>query len=427
MPLLITPSIRQHESLFGYLTRVAEHNGYEDFTWILGLANIRARSNFTESDFAKLAIVTTTPTIKLFDSAHWLSKQGMKRYYFSLYSPKLCPECLKHNSYRHVSWDYSLITCCPDHGCLLVDTCPNCKTSISWKNCGITHCKTCEQSFTALNPKPCKPRMIAFTRQLISHIHIPTKQISYLAKTPPLSLSDIMKLVLFLGSHACFKKTHGTGYWLCSKLTNAEMHQLISVALNVLTCWPENFLALLNQIENTRQDTGLEKRLGSFYETWHKQFRKPQFEFLKEALASYAQNNWQAGFLSNKNKRLSENRLHSSKYMTLAETKKTLKLSYRKILELIDHGQLTAICSDAKSRTLRLITKVSIQGYLEGQKDIITAKEMRSILGIGERRANKLIKGGKIVPLPNRPLNRSRRYVFCRKAISRLAREIQLS
>src|SRR6266513_1034776 len=44
--------------------------------------------------------------------------------------PKVCPKCLAESGYSLRTWDCSLVTACPIHECVLLDTCPDCKRRI---------------------------------------------------------------------------------------------------------------------------------------------------------------------------------------------------------------------------------------------------------------------------------------------------------
>ncbi len=195
------------------------------------------------------------------------------------------------------------------------------------------------------------------------------------------------------------------------------MYSLINKGVHILNDWPTGLYNLLDQIEGQTNGSGLEKRFGSFYETWHKRFRTQEFSFMQKAIATYSKSHWNTGFLSAKNSRLFEDQQRSSQYIPLAQTIKLLKLHSAKVMALIDMGTLEAYSIPSKSRTLTLVTRLSLQGYLTQQQDTITAQDMRRMLGIGEKSAARLLEHGMVEPLPVQPLNRSRRHIFSKRDV----------
>ena len=55
--------------------------------------------------------------------------------------PKVCPRCLKESGYARRVWDCSLVTACPIHECLLIDSCPKCKNRIKCVRNRLSVCR----------------------------------------------------------------------------------------------------------------------------------------------------------------------------------------------------------------------------------------------------------------------------------------------
>jgi len=62
--------------------------------------------------------------------------------------PQICPQCVHHENMCRVSWDLSLVTCCLQHGCTLVDACSHCRAPLRWDRPAIGVCN-CGRPFTA--------------------------------------------------------------------------------------------------------------------------------------------------------------------------------------------------------------------------------------------------------------------------------------
>jgi hypothetical protein len=62
-----------------------------------------------------------------------LLPQGMRR---------VCPACMTESAHHRVWWDWSFVSTCPSHGCMLVDHC-SCGSKLSWKDGSPVKCREC--------------------------------------------------------------------------------------------------------------------------------------------------------------------------------------------------------------------------------------------------------------------------------------------
>jgi hypothetical protein len=138
------PRPRKFESYTGYLTRIAEGNNIAS---IDGLATacfpnqdrrvIRALTDFPPVSYGTLPIdlqcsegalsaTTLYHVVAKFDrSTH---PQAASRFLAGHITPylRLCPRCLAEHGCYLLTWRFSLLPGCPNHGCQLIDTCPRC-------------------------------------------------------------------------------------------------------------------------------------------------------------------------------------------------------------------------------------------------------------------------------------------------------------
>ncbi|TAL90068.1 MAG: hypothetical protein EPN62_14470 [Candidimonas sp.] len=54
--------------------------------------------------------------------------------------PQFCPRCLGEKGRALALWDISLVTACPEHGCLLQDACQRCDRKLSWRRPALRAC-----------------------------------------------------------------------------------------------------------------------------------------------------------------------------------------------------------------------------------------------------------------------------------------------
>lgn len=139
--LPIRPSPQPLESLCSYLARTGHANGLnrlESWRNILGLKtymSAHARDN-PPLDFGEMPRLLDCSTEHLLGMTfHYLTdkflcswKQGIKLVAGSVASHlRYCPVCLLEHSYYKLTWRFTCIPGCLEHGCYLHDCCPHCQ------------------------------------------------------------------------------------------------------------------------------------------------------------------------------------------------------------------------------------------------------------------------------------------------------------
>lgn len=67
-------------------------------------------------------------------------------YHIRTSRPQLCGWCLRERESARLSWDVSLMTCCPKHRIRLVDRCSSCSRTLNWRRPNVVTC-FCGQDF----------------------------------------------------------------------------------------------------------------------------------------------------------------------------------------------------------------------------------------------------------------------------------------
>lgn len=149
--LLVRPHPSQDESLSNYCLRVSESNGYSTPSMMLTMAGVSPRVHVGVNEADKVAaLVNADPT--LLKSIAYIrkvgAKQGTWRRGDQQYRPcevtprftRICPSCIQELGYARAIWDIRLVVACPRHQILLLDTCPACGKTLTWKRRGLLTC-----------------------------------------------------------------------------------------------------------------------------------------------------------------------------------------------------------------------------------------------------------------------------------------------
>ena len=143
--LLRTPAPRPGESFPGYLLRLAEENSYDSLRWIperAGLMVDPARGQWAQlwssgPHITLLCEMTGLSQVELASLRETLAPDYLVRWK----TPKICPLCLREETWCRKAWDVLPFTVCPLHRIVLVDFCPHCTHPISWTRASINVCR----------------------------------------------------------------------------------------------------------------------------------------------------------------------------------------------------------------------------------------------------------------------------------------------
>lgn len=156
------PSPIADESARGYLLRMVDCNGYKNVENICRKAGTKfAHKVHVMSKQWEQILSVFTPVLYKQDSVlmdifkqHWAAKFYAKfdMQMSNLFSVncRICPICIQgEDGYAHADWDFALSTVCTKHKCHLIETCPHCRESISWKRGKLDRCPECEKNYSS--------------------------------------------------------------------------------------------------------------------------------------------------------------------------------------------------------------------------------------------------------------------------------------
>ena len=153
------------ESVFGYVLRLSEENGYKSPWGLFHLAKMtQSESSKHGFTFEKLAVIANCTTSKLnnilyaasgelgrsrnLDEAFLLPGAGAAHRHF-------CPQCVVEKGFIEAHWGLPLMIGCPVHQCLAVSSCPKCGEPLSWYRQGLLTCKfNCDKDLRDCDQPP---------------------------------------------------------------------------------------------------------------------------------------------------------------------------------------------------------------------------------------------------------------------------------
>lgn len=427
MRLLITLNPEKEESFIGYIVRLTEVNGYETPSWIFSLSGIdymelQWKFTFVFRRSKKLEILAQLTGSSLDDlvSLLYLPAKSqvpheenhdydffgalLNRSIIRPHYPKVCPKCLAESGYSLRIWDCSLVTACPIHECMLLDTCPECRRRIRCIRNKLSICScSCDWRDTNLTTIP--EEQLAVSRRIYQLCAASPRAKSATQCDSPLQglgLQDFTVVMVFIAG-LFGKLARATGRPSRSiKLRNTELHALFTKAHKVFGEWPHNFHQFLRVQSKGKKrlnphggelDTALRREFGSFYERLYEDLREPQFDFMREAFAE---------FLTDRIKSQSEPHAAAARvpscdvdtYISVAQARRLLKITHRAIFDLIQAGEIDFVIRN-EGTTLRYLLHLSdVENVKDKFEQAISSRTLARQLGVDCGVIHELTKSG---------------------------------
>src|SRR5271157_5268752 len=313
-PLLVrhTAPVRT-ESLFGYILRLSEENGYTTPWSLFLLAQIRqheARS--TGMKVTKLAQICNRPQNELQSiSYRWpgdrprscrLLGHLLTPWELVVTRPKLCPECVMEKGFIEAHFDLALMSGCPVHRRSLLSRCPECLKPLRWFRPGLVECHCGASLRNADLPviSGAEADLLDIMRRKILGLAAGRDYASGLpgCYLEVMDVQPLLSLVGMLGRRRMVVEND-------SDRRNSQ--RIVFAAAGVLADWQITFFRLLRGITEGRptdSSTGIARgRLGGIYRSLLNLKRimpTERADFLRIAFLDFVRNDLRADFIDQK-------------------------------------------------------------------------------------------------------------------------------
>lgn len=313
--LPITPSPTLHESVQGFLLRLAELNAYDSPVKLLnfsGFDSNEARAVRPSLDKIGQLIGKSAQDLRTAgldeagSSVRFLPVMGhsVSTMHSKSKQAGFCLCCVQENGYIDGFHELKYAVACPKHMQKTIQACPACHKKLSWQRLGLTRCSC---GFDLAETTPAKvdhPAMLALLgilyaklmRQPLDKAQIETCGFPYTAMEQ-LSIQTLLSMIYRFGLFDSKTKDSSVddGDWMAVQ-TTAE----------ALSDWPYRFY---DYIEQTHAPTanlkvsGLRGQFNSFYESFFKNIAQDQeLEFMRDAFISFGRQRWKKAAIDPKRK-----------------------------------------------------------------------------------------------------------------------------
>ena len=320
--LVRTPAPMPNESLFGYVLRVSETNGYDTPIHVLNYAGYQSGCMRSAKFFVdKLAEILGRNVSELESISYSIIDENRKRTFkilshnlgtslpkefLRLTKPSLCPKCVQENKIIDKFWDLYFAVACPRHGCKLLSTCPTCKKNLRWFRRGLLTC-SCGANLSNTTLKPSSTGVIELMTiikaKLYSKSILTLPNISYfpMQELENQSLRSFIWLIARLGNYSLLPLSEDIN-------ENKDPYSTMKAAAEVLCDWPSGyhkFLHLLGMKLTTGgnpSSSGLRKQFEKFFVPMFKDKQNTYVDskFLRDEFIRFGLRSWGKATVDNK-------------------------------------------------------------------------------------------------------------------------------
>jgi hypothetical protein len=439
------------ESLWGYILRLGEANGYEKPYWIAQMLGLNLNTLYKGaflfdmsldwSGLAQLSGAGLNEIIALTyppdgDSPTFTNLffgMPVPKYVIRPVQAKICPACLADSAHCRRMWEFTLVTVCPTHNSLLVDECPGCRQRVSWSRNRVCCCR-CNYDWRDIPLTPVEGIELELTRQIYRLCKVPGFDECSTIANPlcRLDLNGLVTVVLLIASqYEGITDTRGKQL-LTLQSRNSAIHAIICRALQVFETWPSNYFSFLDwrrsHLSDTKYVGGLSKDFGGFYVALYRKHTAHAFKFLRDAFEEYLRTRWIGGYLASiRNQSLNRNLtglMPQKQYLSRVEAAARLKSDFEKVDNLINSGTLRAVVHQEGKKRRILVDADSLEETCRWRENLINRSDVCNLLGITGNAVIDLVKHGVLNLLPGATPDGQRKRQFSRREVQLLLERI---
>ena len=320
--------------------------------------------------------------------------------FFASAMTHVCPLCLAESpAFERLLWSFRGLPICTQHGCALIEACPNCGERLRANQLDIARCR-----------RGC---------DLTSSIH-------RVKNGEVLSALGNLELAVLRNRPLTSELPDAAGFWWLERLASAairtptwfsrvrETHELPASISNesvawiaaslMLQSWPIEMNRFLDEFQTVAKRSTLSTGVGRSFglllrDAQH--LERLGYSAPADALREYLTAHFTLGHLNRKVSLFRDGRarrtaISNRPWLTLTAASKRLHLRHGAIAELVNRGVLEGQLHQAgqRGRSIGLISRESVEQFAREQQTAIRANDVARTLGISRHPVLELIHTG---------------------------------
>lgn len=439
-PLLCRPPLLPNETLASYLYRLAYANEHrlnivaslceEHLFW----PDKVIRPNNTET-FELLAAITRLEPYKIYGaSVYGLTEIVVPRYETmeTISCPpgftfprmpnkyvynhfrhedkaQFCPHCLAEAAYQRRVWQLKMIAACPQHGCLLIDACPNCGQAVKTTDIVMVRCSTChfDLRMTAVYDVSGDPKGLQTQSILYFWFRAGMHEWASLPRQPVRDLFTVFTTMVQMvwrirqemeGHHPAPGLPTPLERRTLNSRMPADYYAAAATAMQALLDWPKGFYSFLDRYAR-RDGRNFTVSLKSQFDYLFtsdilEQWLAEEYSFVYEALLDYITTR-SAYPITTQQHHFQENPISPKRFtwMLAEEASVTLGVTDRTIKRMLAAG-LIRVKEETESLRTKFLLKADVMALKQSWQNAIPLADTAVWLGVSEDVVKDLVGVG---------------------------------
>jgi TniQ len=284
------PAAYPTESLYGYMLRLSQENGYSSCSGLFSLMGMpSAMIGTAEIAVARLAVLTNQSVqnletisykyVRLKSPTCRLLGNQISVGYLRLRTPSFCTECVVQKGFIEAHFDLACMTGCPEHRRVVLSACSDCGAPLRWARPGLTECQ-CGASLLNAKGAPLsrhKFDLLDMVRRKVLGLPPGERQATDLSAQSlrRMRLRDLIRLIDNLGKNHHRSEDHGL-FGKCQATFNRAAAVLAKRPPIRLPITPQR-IAAISSFTNARIISRLTEPAG-YKASWKRKKRHPQLQ-----------------------------------------------------------------------------------------------------------------------------------------------------
>ncbi len=409
--LLLRPRPTQHESWYGYLTRVSDQNGLTSFRELLKF--------FQSFEHFQRTLRLHDDEVDLLDGPMPSKLNTGKRgnlYNHNITFFRWCPECIKNHPIHQSRWQLTYYVVCLEHKIQLKDTCPNCDHRQHLERPQLWRCQFCGANLRSSSSKKVDPVVYDYQQELM-------KAFEGIKTTTLFNLTycELIKLTRYIGQFNDQHMPVKPGKYYGTTEVNIAF-SVLSVAAKLLNHWPTLLYELVSKVQaQSTVSLSIKHHFGTFYQVLYVNLKEDCYQFLRDAFEDYLFMYWPS-LINKRNKGFKKGKTTTHSRLTIKQmaVKTGAKPALIKLLISTNQIKLEKVLLPS-GRQVRLIHEKYIQELSILANEVLSLKQLALRVGVTESRIRQLIATEQIIPLASKFALNSAQWYFEQNQLANLS------
>jgi hypothetical protein len=341
-----------------------------------------------------------------------------------LWSQRICPACMEMQGWIRLYWRFRPFTACPEHGCVLMMLCPECKKFISYRSALLVRC-SCGVRFSGVASRA-EPGELRIARVIAEGLSQPSEmQLGEISVS--LSTAQWVKLFQCLGSLVPLNYPKERMTLVETIEFNIDRVRLLGV-VNLMDRWPDAFMRYLGGLAaDAPSGASLDQMFKPAYAVVNQQLSDQEFQFVRDAFYAALKIHYR-GSLSKRHRSLMPELVTGHRFQALAKVSRQTGVSRVGLKRMVECAAVPGYRSrptPVVGREVITMDPADVTALVASASDYKCLKSAAALLGLKRSRLRQLVALGVLTAESHPEWDRTSHWFFAGKTLQNLVERLR--